>query len=299
MKRVLDVKVLGRSYVFIFPWLFLLFFEKYFGPSLQSIERGSEDGDFIRLKVFFFGKKERFVRAEDGVSTIYVPVVGVLRALVRSVFQILVPRSSSIGLFEYFVLLIRKGFLEPLELDMAKQGFFLVHGALLTKECSGTLMLVAPSKGGKSTVSKILEGSGYQVVGDNYVFFDGSRVVTIPECRRSGRARRFSFSFYGKAVHDAPFEKELEVDKIFWLSFSSAFDVKSLSSNRFLKRLSDLYLVEGEGCFEGKQQAVYANFKKIDHGLKGVGLYDLEMVKSIPETRDYLKRCIDDRVFCS
>lgn len=294
MKLALSIKSLNRKHIFEAPWFLLSFFKRYFGSAVEVVDQDEISCSYTILRFSLLGSVERLENDGEGGVILYVPIKKVFRALIRSVFQISFPQSNTIGLFEYFVFLIRVCFLEPLEADFAKKGFFLVHGALLTKSHTDSLMLVAPSKGGKSTISKVLEEVGYRVVSDNYVFFDGKRVITVPECRRFGSAKRFSFSFYGKHVHAAPVEMTLEVKKIMWLSFSNEFDIQRIASDDLSTMLSRLYFNECEGVFVDDKCLVERNFEKIKQNLDEIEAFKFYMIRDIAKTRSFLLECIDD-----
>jgi len=291
---MLDISNGNKRYVFVFFGLLLPFFKRYFGESLKPIEFIENTDVIINYRLALTGRVEKLQKSRSNKIFLYVPLWKIIRATIRSLYQVFIPKSSSIGLFEYFVYLIRMSFLEPVEEDLARNGFFMIHGAVLTKNDEDALVLVAASRGGKSTVAKVFEDQGYRVVSDNYAFFNGVNVITVSECRRYGDAKRFSFSFYGKGVFDAPLHGFFKVEKLYWLSFSSEFCVKALTSKHFIEKLTKLYLDENEGVFVNEDNVVRCNFASLEGRLTGISFFDFKMIKDINKTKLFLKGIIDD-----
>ena len=294
MKYVLDIQGIQTRYVFDFPRGMGFFFKCYFGHQLKLISKIGNEDFVITYKISFFGRALRLVKGKQKDSFVHIPVLKIMRALLRSMYQTILPSSSSIGLFEFFVQLIRLSFLEPLEEQLSIRGFYLLHGGVLSKKNEDAIVLLAKSKGGKSTISRMFEDHGYQVISDNYAFFNGQDLLTIPECRRYGIAKRFCFSFYGKGVFEPSAARVLRVKKFIQLSFETSFFFVPKPLEELSISLASTYLEEGEGCFVGLNDLVKNNFLSLDKKLSNISYFHFGMMKDIDKTCKFVGKIVND-----
>ncbi len=291
MKCTLKIIELNENIIFEFPRVCYPFFYCYFGDELKMFN--NEHGKTITYKFKFLNLKVVLEHKATDETVLLIPINQLIRALIRSIYQIAFPKSSSIGLFEYFVYLIRKSFLEPFEKNVSQLGFFLIHGAMVSKN-NETILLVAGSRSGKSTVSKIYEDFGYDTFNDNYVFLNGNKIFTIPECSRYGVAKRFGFSFYGKGVYKAKKSNSCLLNEILWLSFSTSFSIVELSLDDFLHMLEEVYINEQEGAFKSNPIAVSNNYNSLRTKMTKAKIYRMNMIKDIHKTKLFIEEQIND-----
>ena len=294
MKCMLNIAGVGKTYVFESNGFLWPFFKAYFGSNVRKVDTYTKVAVVVAFKIHYTGDNEILLRHDECRYSLSIPAIKIFRAFIRSMYQLMNPNSNTIGLFEYFVYLIRKSFLEPLELELATNAYLLIHGAVLSKNTNDAILLVAGSQGGKSTVSKMLGEQGFRIVGDNYAFFNGDKVMTVPECRRYGKPRRFAFSFYAKGVHDAPKPEWLKIRKVFILSFADRFAVTQLTRDSVKQKLISLYMVEKEGCFHHEYGVVESNFNQFACNLQSNDLFELTMIKDLEKTEQYLKELFCD-----
>lgn len=297
MKRELRLEKINCTYELIFAWYFYPLFLAYFGENLKLKGSRTEKKVTISYQLSVFGS-EVFYRETDQKLYVRIPLPKLIRAAIRSAYQILMPTSSNIGLFEYFVYIFRGSILDHIEEDLRMRSFCLVHGAVVKKD-HNVILLFAKSGGGKSTLADLLSSKGFEIICDNYVFFNGSQVVTIPECRRLGPPPRLGVSFYGKGVHEVTKHELLDLNCIICLEFSSTNKLTPLSKQKVSTLLCNAYISEGEGSFYNDRDAVSIMYESLRANITVPNLYQMNLLKNISSTNNYVEELIRDRAFDS
>jgi len=232
----------------------------FFGDQLRPQSATDQAVYTLRLRHPIGGRGITLAHRDEAGCTVNMPLRSLLRAALRSTAQVALPQSNSIGLFEAFVGVLRVGFFEPLEAIAAERGYALLHAATLAMPNGEALLLVAPTKGGKSTVAATLAERGFALHGDNYAFFDGTTVFTVPECRRLGPPRRLSPSFYAKGVRPPPAPCQLPVASVVCLAFGEAFATRPISAAEAAAVMATCYQDSGEGVMADQAQRMETRF---------------------------------------
>jgi hypothetical protein len=269
----------------------------FFGDQLRPKSATDQAVYTVRLRHPISGRGVTLADRGDAGCTVNMPLRSLLRAALRSTAQVALPQSNSIGLFEAFVGVLRLGFFEPLEAIAAERGFALLHAATLAMPSGEALLLVAPTKGGKSTVAATLAGRGFALHGDNYAFFDGTTVFTVPECRRLGPPRRLSPSFYAKGVNPPPTPCQLPVASVVVLAFGEAFCTRPTDAAETAAAMATCYQDSGEGVMADQAQRIESAFLTLVPALENLHTFRLEMMRDLPRTEAFLEQLVDDQMF--
>ena len=173
IKRYLYIEDLNLNICLSYPIIFSGCFQSYFGKHLFINNYRVTDLHYI---FSFFNLSSTLKKIY-----IYINLYQLFRAFIRSIYKNLFIGVNVMGVFEYIVYLIRNHILIDLEQLLIENGYSLLHGAVLTNN-TNTILLLGRSKTGKTSYSFLLEQIGWKCLSDNYVFVNGNKFLTLPEC---------------------------------------------------------------------------------------------------------------------
>lgn len=255
---------------------------RFFGSALRL---GSYEptGDQVRAEFRLGGAGERHgprrlfsfdraIRPGQIATTIYLERW--LPPLVRSLAKLVEPRRSLLGVSELLLAALRTAVFEPVEALASQTGWSLVHGSCFVVDAIGVL-IAGPSRSGKSSLSRIYRRRHRHAVvmaADNYVFVRDDRFFVVPEVFRSGPARHFRLSFYGRAADGHPRVIEGHVDHLFVLDRPGAGPntIEPLPEAIARRRLDEIYWMEAEGAAFDPDLGPWL---RSGRGLRGVRCY--------------------------
>jgi len=168
--------------------------------------------------------------------------------LLKNIHKCIKPNRKVIGLNELVMLIVRKGVFEPIEYLLAKNKFVLLHASGIISKNRGVIFL-GDSKQGKSTLFNYLYKYNLadKYLGDNYVFSNGHKMLTIPEPQRFGRPYRFRPSYYGRNSSHLTNIYESNVDSIVLLRRGKENILHDIKKETLQKEITNIYLRTQEG----------------------------------------------------
>lgn len=275
--------------IIYYPAILSCFFYAFFGDYISEYIYEENDSIISKWKFNLPWMRNQIDSQDISLYEYNFSLKEILRASIRSAYQLINPRSKTIGLFELFILVLRNTILLDVEKHLINSSFYMIHGALLSKGNS-TIILVGKSGSGKSTFSKVLEEHGWQCYGDNYVFINNNMAMTIPECQRFGQAKRFKFSFYGKNVGFPKKTKPINWSSIILLEKNSNADIRllSLSIEATVDEIIKISLQENEGIVNQQLSKYIKGLTKLKKQSNSK-TYRLIHGANIEKTKEFIK----------